>query len=631
MRFYLPTNPKLYAIMMSMKITSKELLGMLKTAYKENVTVLPGVFRERMSLNRAYLIGLDSQCLLQNFYLEAGIIIPGLQVVDDPAKANLHWGWEAPTCQLRGHFLGHWLSAAAYYVAYDHDAELKVKLDKIISELARCQQLNGGEWIGSIPEKYFDMLAKRQYIWSPQYVMHKTIMGLMHAYTYAGNEQAIEIIDHLADWYLRWTEAMQSVNPHAVYSGEEAGMLEVWASLYEITKNEKYMTLARRYWNPGLFGNLAAGKDPLSNCHANASIPFIHGAAKLYEVTGDEKWRDLAERFWKFAVTDRGMYCTGGQNAGEFWVPPYMQGHFLGETNQEFCTVYNMVRVASYLFKWTGDKKYADYIERSLYNGFLAQQNAVTGMPTYFLPLAAGSKKKWGSKTHDFWCCHGTMVQAQALYPELIYYRDEDSNKLIVSQYIPSKYEFDHNGNSISIEQTTGMKYYNDQAFFDEHDDGQMSRWLLKFIVKTASPEKFTVAFRIPAWAKGEPVVEINGKKPESLDIADGYLNITAEWNSDMVQIFFPNGIVMESLLDMPEMAAAVDGPIVLAGIIDKDCGLVGADDPDSVFTWQTEHTYGTFPWKQNFYRTKGQPVNITFKPLYDVTDETYTVYFTKK
>ena len=79
-----------------------------------------------------------------------------------------------------------------------------------------------------------------------------------------------------------------------------------------------------------------------------------------------------------------------------------------------------MVRVASYLFKWTGDKKYADYIERSLYNGFLAQQNAVTGMPTYFLPLAAGSKKKWGSKTHDFWCCHGTMVQAQALYPELI-------------------------------------------------------------------------------------------------------------------------------------------------------------------------------------------------------------------
>ena len=155
---------------------------MLKTAYKENVTVLPGVFRERMDVNRKYLLELDSQCLLQNFYLEAGIIMPGLQVVDDPAAADLHWGWEAPTCQLRGHFLGHWLSAAAHLVAYNKDTELKVKLDKIVSELGRCQQLNGGEWIGSIPEKYFEKLARKDYIWSPQYVMHKTKPSLLNRF-----------------------------------------------------------------------------------------------------------------------------------------------------------------------------------------------------------------------------------------------------------------------------------------------------------------------------------------------------------------------------------------------------------------------------------------------------------------
>lgn len=87
------------------------------------------------------------------------------------------------------------------------------------------------------------------------------------------------------------------------------------------------------------------------------------------------------------AVADRGMFCTGGMNAGEFWVPPFMQGHFLGSSDQEFCTVYNMVRTASYLYKFTGEAQYADYIERCLYNGFLAQQNPHTGMPTYFLPL----------------------------------------------------------------------------------------------------------------------------------------------------------------------------------------------------------------------------------------------------
>ncbi len=133
---------------------------MLNNIGLKNVHLLAGLFRERMSVNRNYLMELDSNCLLQNFYLEAGIIIPGLQVVDDPASTNLHWGWEAPTCQLRGHFLGHWLSAAAKLVASENDTELKVKTAHIISELARCQQLNGGKWIGSTPEKYFTMMEK---------------------------------------------------------------------------------------------------------------------------------------------------------------------------------------------------------------------------------------------------------------------------------------------------------------------------------------------------------------------------------------------------------------------------------------------------------------------------------------
>jgi len=167
----------------------------------------------------------DSQCLLQNFYLEAGIIMPGLQVVDDPASAKLHWGWEAPTCQLRGHFLGHWISAAAALSANDNDVELKVKLDKIIAELAKCQQLNGGEWIGSIPEKYFSKMAKGRYVWSPQYVMHKTIMGLTDAYKFTGNEQALEVVGKLADWYIHWTDEMKKHSPNAIYSGEQGAMI----------------------------------------------------------------------------------------------------------------------------------------------------------------------------------------------------------------------------------------------------------------------------------------------------------------------------------------------------------------------------------------------------------------------
>ena len=600
---------------------------MLKPAEKGSVKILPGVFRERMDVNRQYLLELDTNCLLQNFYLEAGIILPGLQVVDNPETANLHWGWEAPTCQLRGHFLGHWISAAAKLIAADGEPELRVKLDKIVSELARCQELNGGEWVGSIPEKYFTRLIKNQYIWSPQYVMHKTIVGLSDAYIYAGNTQALDILSHLSDWYITWTEKAAETNPHAVYAGEEAGMLEVWAQLYQLTNDEKYLTLAKRYADAGLFRKLKEGKDSLTNCHANASIPFTHGAAKMYEITGDSDWLEVIKLFWKAAVTDRGMFSTTGMNAGEFWVPPHMQGHFLGSSDQEFCTVYNMVRTASYLLKYTGEAQYADYIERALYNGFLAQQNAQTGMPAYFLPLGAGSRKKWGTKTRDFWCCHGTMVQAQTLYPELVWFTDGD--KITAAQYIPSEFTAEMNGANVTVSQTTGMKYYNDQAFFDEKDDGQMSRWLLKFSVKCDKPARFTLSLRVPEWAKGVEL-EVNGKNTAA-PVKDGWLDITADWQNDSVQVFFPSELRAETLPDMPELMSVVDGPIVLAGITGSDCGITGADKLNEQFMPQMEHTYGTFPWRQNSWRTRNQPQSVMFRPLYEVTDEEYTVYFTKK
>lgn len=599
---------------------------MLKPAEKGSVKILPGVFRERMDVNRQYLLELDTNCLLQNFYLEAGIILPGLQVVDNPETANLHWGWEAPTCQLRGHFLGHWISAAAKLIAADGEPELRVKLDNIVSELARCQELNGGEWVGSIPEKYFTRLIKNQYIWSPQYVMHKTIVGLSDAYIYAGNTQALDILSHLSDWYITWTEKAAETNPHAVYAGEEAGMLEVWAQLYQLTKDEKYLTLAKRYADAGLFRKLKEGKDSLTNCHANASIPFTHGAAKMYEITGDSDWLEVIKLFWKAAVTDRGMFSTTGMNAGEFWVPPHMQGHFLGSSDQEFCTVYNMVRTASYLLKYTGEAQYADYIERALYNGFLAQQNAQTGMPAYFLPLGAGSRKKWGTKTRDFWCCHGTMVQAQTLYPELVWFTDGD--KITAAQYIPSEFTAEMNGAKVTVSQTTGMKYYNDQAFFDEKDDGQMSRWLLKFSVKCDKPVRFTLSLRVPEWAKGVEL-EVNGKNTAA-PVKDGWLDITADWQNDSVQVFFPSELRAETLPDMPELMSVVDGPIVLAGITGSDCGITGADKLNEQFMPQMEHTYGTFPWRQNSWRTRNQPQSVMFRPLYEVTDEEYTVYFTK-
>lgn len=581
-----------------------------------------GLFKEREQINRKYLLELDSECLLQNFYFEAGICTPNSRV-HFPESAKMHWGWESPSCQLRGHFLGHWLSAASMLIGTYKDKELENKLTYIIDELEKCQKLNGGKWVGSIPEKYFNRLETTEYIWSPQYTMHKTCLGLMNTYQFTGNRKALKILNNLADWYVRWVNYEKKNCPRAIYNGEQGGMLEIWASMYEITHSKKYLELADAYSGNNEFIQLEKEQDALTNIHCNASIPLAHGACKMYEVTGDKKWKKIAEQFWRWAVEERGYFCTGGNNSGEFWVPCKKQGHFLNERDQEFCTVYNMVRFAQYMYKLTGDKKYQDYIELNIYNGFLSQQNKVTGMPTYFLPLSAGGLKTWGSRTKDFWCCHGTMIQSQTIYASLCYAVEEDT--IFVNQYIPSKYQ---NGNFL-IEQFVDMKFYDTQSTFTQEDQGQMSRWQLKFIVK-GDGEKKKICFRIPEWINGDAKFKLN-KKDVKLKIENGYAIIEDCFTETELQISFTPKLFTVGLPNDETKIAVMEGPIVLAGLIDKDCGLKIEGDITKTLLPQYEHLYSAFNWKQGTYNTLNQDNNFTFVPLYEITDEKYTVYFSKK
>ena len=602
------------------------------------VSVSEGLFRKRMDVNKEYLKELDDTSLLQNYYFEAGIIIPGMMTLEDPVNAKLHWGWEAPSCQLRGHFLGHYMSAAAAIVANDGDEILSAKLCHIVSELRRCQELNGGKWAGPIPEKYFEIMTTDRYIWSPQYTIHKLLMGLLDTYKYTKNEIALQILSGMADWFTDWTKDMKKRSPETIFKGEQAGMLELWADAYDVTKDKKYKKLAETYKGQGIFKTIKAGDDALTDQHTNASIPILQGAAKMYELTGDEDWRKIVESFWNSAVTERGMFATTGANAGEFWIPPKKLGEYRGDRGQEFCTVYNMVRVARYLFKWTGDSKYSDYIERCVYNGFLAQQNAETGMPAYFLPMTTGAVKKWASKRNDFWCCQGTMIQAQTTYPEMIYSADDDAKHLFVNQYIPSVLEGkigepDKGQIGIRLVQALNMGGYEVQTLFDEHGSFEKSRWNLRFTVtildSNEENDEITISFRNPEWSAMKPEVCFESKNKRKVEINSSYITVSGVRDGDVIDIHFITELKAERLPDMPYLAAFIDGPIVLAGLT-EDIDVISGDfdKPEEFLDTVSEHLYDVFVWLQNNYRTKHQPRNFKLIPLYDVKDERYTLYF---
>ncbi len=595
-----------------------------------NVSLLPGLFQHRTDLNRQYMLSLKTANLLQNFYLEAGLWGPR----DDPGD-DIHWGWEAPTCQLRGHFLGHWLSAAARMVAATGDPEIKGKADQIVAELGRCQRENGGEWVFSIPAGYLDWIARGKGVWAPHYTIHKTLMGLADMVSYGGNAQALEILERAARWFHRWTAQFSRQQMDDILDVETGGMLEAWADLYGLTGRPEHLDLIHRYDRPRLFDRLLAGDDPLTNRHANTTIPEAHGAARAFEVTGDARWRKIVEAYWQCAVTDRGYYATGSQTDGEIWTAPFELSARLSDKNQEHCVVYNMVRLANFLLRWTGDATYADYMERNLYNGTLAQQNAETGMVAYFLPLEPGGRKGgpkgeysgWGTPTHDFWCCHGSLVQAHTTHNAYVYYKDADG--VAVCQYIPTELRSDWAGVPVTVRQAFDPE---NSTSAPARPDGAVRRpkqWVINLSVQCAGPADFTLKLRVPWWIAGPPRVTVNGAAQAVSAEPSSFIALRRTWTSDTVRIELPTALTTCPLPDRPDTVAFMDGPIVLAGLCDEERTLHGDPaHPETLLIPDHEREWST--WK-GWYRTAGQERGIRFVPLHEVKDERYTVYFPVK
>ena len=594
--------------------------GSFHSLTEHRVRLLPGLFKNRFEVNRCYVHSLKSNNLLQNHYLEAGLWAPMAK------PENAHWGWESPTCQIRGEFLGHWLSASAHIIASTGDQELKGKADFIVSEVARCQVENGGEWAGPIPEKYLDWLARGKMVHAPHCTVHRNMMGLFDMYAWTGNEQALDILIRWARWFSRWTSQFTREQFDAMLDIETGGMLESWADLYGVTGEQEHYQLINRYDRRRLFDPLLAGKDMLTNRHANTTIPEIHGAARAWEVTGEERWRRIVEAYWRCAVTDRGYYCTGGQTNGEFWTAPSQLSSRLGDKNQEHCTVYHMMRLAEYLLRWTGDASYADYWERNLYNGSLAQQHPETGMVTYFLPLRSGSVKRWGTPTDDFWCCHGTIIQAHSVYPHHVFYEEE--NNLVLSQYVPCELDWNRNGSSVRL-----------TLLEDTHPEAHCRPGSRTYVLKIAclQPQEFTLKFRLPWWLSARPEVSVNGEIQVVNENPSSFAHVHRPWHNDTVRINLPQSVTICPLPDLPGTVAFMDGPVVLAGVLRDGNGQIGTEtliektlysrggDPTTLLVPDNEREFTR--WRSG-YRTSGQSQNIRFIPLYEIRDECYAVYF---
>jgi hypothetical protein len=238
----------------------------------EEVRLLDGPFRHAMDLDGAYLLSLDTERLVRNFRLNAGL----------PSEAKPLGGWEAPDCELRGHFVGHFMSACAQMFAATGDARYKEKGEAVVRVLGQCQEKLGAGYLSAFPETFIDRVEERKRVWAPYYTLHKIMAGLEDMYVYCQDEQALAMARKFGDWAVARNGKLTDDQMQAMLLTEQGGMNESLANLYGLTGEKKYLEMSLRFNHRRVVDPLEAGQDKLTGLHANTQIPKFIGLARQY-------------------------------------------------------------------------------------------------------------------------------------------------------------------------------------------------------------------------------------------------------------------------------------------------------------------------------------------------------------
>ncbi len=582
--------------------------------YQQKTTLFPNsLFEKSQQIGLNYVLNLNPDKLLSPCYTALG---------KNP-KTSTYGGWESR--QIQGHSLGHYLSALSgfYYQTKNDDA--KKKIDYTIKCIKEIQRNDG--YFGGIPSTPFDTVftsngdfqVERFSLaswWVPWYSVHKIYAGILDAYTFAKNDDALDIVKKMANWAINGSKNMTDLQFQKMLECEHGGMCKVFADLYEITGEKKYLTMAERFIHQEIINPLIKKIDKLQGYHANTQIPKVIGLAKLYELTKKEDYKTAVEFFFE-TVTKKRSYVIGGNSIGEHFGAEYDEK--LGKDTAETCNSYNMLELAEHVFQWSKNPEVADFYEAALYNHILASQDPKTGAKTYFVAMIPGFFKIYGTQENAFWCCTGTGMENPERYNRFIAIKDK--NDLYINLFIPSTIITDDDW-KIQIE--TSFPY----------------EQKVKIIVLEKGKNPLNIKIRNPFWAKNDDKSAY--KKTSYIE----YKNVTEKTE---IEKNLPMKLTIRKTHDKTGNFSILYGPIVLAADIgnkNMPCDIV-----DNHLVYMNEQTENVSPitkklddfenWieplniKNLTFKTKAeansQNISYTLKPFFDIHHTKYAVYFYSK
>ena len=586
----------------------------------KDVRLLDGPFKDAVNRNVNYLLSLDPDRLLYTFRVNAGL----------PATAKPLGGWEKPDCELRGHSLGHYLTACSLMYAATGDERLKQRAAAVVKGLAQVQAALPSQgyhagYLSAFPESFLDRWDEAGKVWAPWYTLHKIMAGLVDDYEVFGDKQALDVAVRMAGWVKYRVDRRTPEQMQKSMNIEIGGISESLANLYAITGNPDQLRTARAFDHDVIFGPLSQGVDPFDGKHANTQIPKLIAAARLYELTGDTKYRRIAEFGWQRVALSR-SYVHGGHSDNEHFFPVNEFAQHLGPDTAETCNTYNMLKLTRHLMAWQPSAELSEFNERALFNHILSAQDPKTGMFVYFATVKPGHFKTYSTPENSFWCCVGTGMENPARYGESIYFHSADA--LYVNLFIASEVTWKEKG--VVLRQETR---------FPDEDRVQLT-------VKCERPVELNLNLRHPRWAEGMTIA-VNGKTVDAGGPGT-YAAVKRKWkNGDRVELRLPMALRTEPLPGTTDKIAFLYGPIVLAGGLGRE----GLESIDEYAVDQTDYSKLPTPAVPKLaavsvakpaalvtpvegqaltFRMKGvgSPEGVLLTPLFRTNHQRYAVYW---
>jgi DUF1680 family protein len=427
-----------------------------------------------------------------------------------------------------------WLEAVGFALQSGDIPQLHAQADKIIKEVEVVQEPNGYLNTYYVGDKAKDRMQPQIQRWGHElYNIGHMIQGGIAYYRGTGDATMLDASRRFVDDFLLPTFGPES-DKKAIFSGHpeiEMALIE----MYRTTGKKSYLQLAgyilqgddRIKFPKEAYIYHFCGKPFTSRTHleghAVRAMYACCGATDYYMETGDQTYWKTLNTLWEDLVGTQ-MYVTGGVGArsdGEAFGDAYELPNFTAYG--ESCAA-----IGNMMWNWrmlmaTGEAKYADVIERALYNGINSGMSLDGALYCYRNPL--GFDPSTGDKIRNPWydttCCPPNLERTFASLPGYLYSTGKDG--LYVHLYENSQLDWKlQDGTSLGVVQKTDYPW-----------DG-----VVDIAVNPAKATQFTLYLRIPAWSSGTQVT-VNGK-PVSGVTPGQYLAVKREWkNADVVRLQF--------------------------------------------------------------------------------------------